>query len=177
MQSGDFARAGWIREHLHLIADSERRALVEPFRGDWYTKPSDFYRKKPLVDREEAFKQGGGRVLTSPDGKKNRGQFYLYLRQNGLWTRQVTGFDPEKESAESWTPERVIRRMREMIGGVEAESVAFDLHSTYTYTIAASVADRLRDGRLLLIGDAAHRIPPAAHAHIPMFALTFRIDR
>jgi 4-aminobutyrate aminotransferase-like enzyme/Ser/Thr protein kinase RdoA (MazF antagonist) len=27
----DFARAGWIREHLHLIADSERRALVEKF--------------------------------------------------------------------------------------------------------------------------------------------------
>ncbi len=27
----DFARAGWIRDHLHLIADSERRALVEKF--------------------------------------------------------------------------------------------------------------------------------------------------
>jgi putative polyketide hydroxylase len=76
------------------------------------------------------------------------------------WMCQI-GFDPEKESAESWTPERVIRRMRDMIGGPEAESINFDLHSTYTYTIAASVADRLRDGRLLLIGDAAHRIPPA----------------
>src|SRR5271154_764130 len=27
----DFARAGWIREHLQLIADLERRALVEKF--------------------------------------------------------------------------------------------------------------------------------------------------
>jgi 4-aminobutyrate aminotransferase-like enzyme/Ser/Thr protein kinase RdoA (MazF antagonist) len=27
----DFARAGWIREHLDLIADAERRALVEKF--------------------------------------------------------------------------------------------------------------------------------------------------
>jgi 4-aminobutyrate aminotransferase-like enzyme/Ser/Thr protein kinase RdoA (MazF antagonist) len=27
----DFARAGWIREHLHLIPDSSRRALVEKF--------------------------------------------------------------------------------------------------------------------------------------------------
>ena len=27
----DFARAGWIREHLHLIADGARRALVEKF--------------------------------------------------------------------------------------------------------------------------------------------------
>src|ERR1700730_12283870 len=27
----DFARAGWIREYLHLIADGSRRALVEKF--------------------------------------------------------------------------------------------------------------------------------------------------
>jgi 4-aminobutyrate aminotransferase-like enzyme/Ser/Thr protein kinase RdoA (MazF antagonist) len=27
----DFARAGWIREHLHLIAEGSRRALVEKF--------------------------------------------------------------------------------------------------------------------------------------------------
>ena len=66
--------------------------------GDWYTKPSEFYRRsRPLVDKDEAYKQVGDKVLTSPDGKKNRGQFYLYLRQNGLWTREVTGFDPETE--------------------------------------------------------------------------------
>jgi acetyl esterase/lipase len=68
--------------------------------GDWYTRPSEHYRKQPLVSREEAFEQVGDRTVTgSEPGLKNRGRFYLYLRQNGLWTREVTGFDPEKDKA------------------------------------------------------------------------------
>jgi dipeptidyl aminopeptidase/acylaminoacyl peptidase len=31
---------------------------------------------------------------------KARGRFYHYLRQNGLWTREVTGFDPVKDKAD-----------------------------------------------------------------------------
>ncbi|HEV3261188.1 MAG TPA: alpha/beta hydrolase [Gemmataceae bacterium] len=68
--------------------------------GDWYTKPSDYYRKHvPLVGKEEAYRGVGGRVLTGTEGneQKSRGQFYHYLRQNGLWTREVTGFDPDKD--------------------------------------------------------------------------------
>ena len=30
---------------------------------------------------------------------KARGRYYLYLRQNGLWTKEVTGFDPATERA------------------------------------------------------------------------------
>jgi acetyl esterase/lipase len=70
--------------------------------GPWYTQPSEHYRKAaPLVSKEEAYRAVGGRVLTGTDGKdprqKNRGRFYLYLRQNGLWCRVVTGFDPKTE--------------------------------------------------------------------------------
>jgi acetyl esterase/lipase len=70
--------------------------------GDWYTKPSEHYRKQPLVSKEEAFKGVGAKVFPGTDGlssdeQKGRGRFYLYLRQNGLWTREVTGFDPEKD--------------------------------------------------------------------------------
>ena len=65
--------------------------------GDWYTKPSEHYRKSPLVDKDEAYKQVGDKVQTgSGSDGKNRGRFYLYLRQNGLWTREVTGLDPGK---------------------------------------------------------------------------------
>jgi acetyl esterase/lipase len=72
--------------------------------GDWYTKPSPHYRKaQPLVDREEAYRAVSDRVLTNTDAgsgaPKNRGRFYLYLRQNGLWTSEVTGFDPVKDRA------------------------------------------------------------------------------
>src|SRR5262249_10038160 len=70
--------------------------------GDWYTKPSDYYRKQvPLVSRDEAYQAVGGKVLTGTEGntaaQKARGRFYHYLRQHGLWPREVTGFDPEKE--------------------------------------------------------------------------------
>lgn len=72
--------------------------------GAWYTQPSEFYRTRtPLVEREEAMKAVGGKVLSGTDGDaataKARGNFYRYLRQNGEWTRTVTGFDPKTERA------------------------------------------------------------------------------
>jgi len=71
--------------------------------GDWYTKPSEFYRKTvPLIDKSEAYKGVGGKVVTgSEDGIdfRARGRFYHYLRQNGLWTKEVTGFDPVDDKA------------------------------------------------------------------------------
>ncbi|MBN9523777.1 prolyl oligopeptidase family serine peptidase [bacterium] len=66
--------------------------------GDWYTTPSEFYRRTiPLIAREEAYKGVGGTPITgSEDGVdfKARGRFYHYLRQNGQWTKEVTGFNP-----------------------------------------------------------------------------------
>ena len=72
--------------------------------GDWYTKPSEFYRKQvPLIDKDEApTRASAGRCVTgSEDGvdMKARGRFYHYLRQNGLWTQEVTGFDPAADRA------------------------------------------------------------------------------
>lgn len=66
--------------------------------GDWYTKPSEFYRKsKPILDRDETFKALAPDVVTAPADKAQaeaRSKFYLYLRQNGLWTREVSGLEP-----------------------------------------------------------------------------------
>jgi acetyl esterase/lipase len=56
--------------------------------GDWYSKPDAFYRKQPLVTREEA---------VASIGTKNRGRFYLYCRQQGLWPKEVSGHDPAGE--------------------------------------------------------------------------------
>ena len=72
--------------------------------GDWYTKPSDFYRKNvPLITEPEASNGVGKNVLTGSGGnadeQKARSRYYLYLRQNGLWTREVSGFDPATERA------------------------------------------------------------------------------
>jgi acetyl esterase/lipase len=70
--------------------------------GDWYTTPSEFYRRQPLVTKADAYAGVGGKVVTGSEDAidfKARGRFYLYLRQNGLWTKQVTGFDPAKDKA------------------------------------------------------------------------------
>ncbi len=72
--------------------------------GDWLSKPSEPHRKQfPLIDKDTALKAVGKGVRTGAEGdaaeEKARGQFYRYLRQNGLWAREVTGFDPEKDRA------------------------------------------------------------------------------
>lgn len=71
--------------------------------GEWYTTPSSFYRKQiPLIDKAEAYKGVGGKAITGSEGGIDftaRSRFYRYLRQNGLWTREVTGFDPATEKA------------------------------------------------------------------------------
>jgi len=70
--------------------------------GDWYTKPSEFYRTKPIVDPKEAFKALSPAQVTAPPDKEQaeaRSRYYLALRQHGLWTREVTGFEPGKDKA------------------------------------------------------------------------------
>src|SRR5262245_30974656 len=65
--------------------------------GDWYTKPSEFYRRsRPLCDADQVRKALAADVVAAPADKAQREarqQYYLYLRQNGLWTREVTGFE------------------------------------------------------------------------------------
>jgi acetyl esterase/lipase len=70
--------------------------------GDWYTRPSEHYRKLPLVSKEAATKAVGKAVRTGSEAdfeSQARGAYYLYLRQNGLWTKEVTGFDPATDRA------------------------------------------------------------------------------
>ena len=74
------------------------------------------------------------------------------------WMCQIQ-LGPEEDPQERWAPERVISRIGDMIGP-EGHGVDIELHSAATYTISALIAERLRDERVLLVGDAAHKIPP-----------------
>jgi len=65
--------------------------------ADWYTQPSEQYRKvAPPIDKDAAWAGVGKDVVTGATGEaaRQRGRFYLYCRQNGIWTSTVTGFDP-----------------------------------------------------------------------------------
>ena len=64
----------------------------------WYAQPDDFYRRQPLVSKEEAERSVGSTALAEPPDKNQRGQFYLYCRQQGIWPNRVAGHDARQES-------------------------------------------------------------------------------
>ena len=67
--------------------------------GDWYSKPDPFYCSLPKVSEEEAGRATIGPMCTAPYEGRGKEKFYLYCRQNGLWPKEVSGHDPEKEPA------------------------------------------------------------------------------
>jgi acetyl esterase/lipase len=82
---------GYLTQMLGFSVQPRPRALVSfwgygDITGPWYSHPDSFYRKQPLVTKEEA--DTGGSKL------------YLYCRQQGLWPKVVTGHDPETEPRE-----------------------------------------------------------------------------
>jgi acetyl esterase/lipase len=69
---------GYLTLMTGFAAKPKPRALVAYWGygdvdGDWYTKPSEHYRKSPLVTKEEAYKQIGDAVLTSPGSRARTG--------------------------------------------------------------------------------------------------------
>lgn len=104
--------------------------------GDWYTKPSAFYRQsKPIYGREETVGALSPDVVTAPANREQaeaRSRYYLYLRQNGLWTREVTGFEPEKDrlKLDRYCPVRNVTRDYPpvmLIHGTEDTDVPYEL--------------------------------------------------
>ena len=127
--------------------------------GDWYTKPSEFYRKQPLVSKDEAYKAIGSAVLTGTEGKvgQARGRFYLYLRQNGLWTKEVTGFDPATDGRklDPYCPVRNISAEYPpilMIHGTKDTDVPYELSAD----MAKELAKHKVPHELVTVPDAGH---------------------
>ena len=93
---------GYLTLMSGFLIDPRPRALVSfwgygDIAGDWYSRPDPFYRRQPLVSEDEARAAVGTRALAEPPPSNKRGRFYLYCRQNGLWTKEVAGLDALKE--------------------------------------------------------------------------------
>jgi acetyl esterase/lipase len=113
---------GYLTMMTGICVSPRPRALVAYWGygdvdGPWYVKPSDHYRKTvDLIKKEEAYKAVGKKLTTGAElssaDMRARSRFYLYLRQNGLWTREVSGFDPEKEprKLDPYCPVRNIKK-------------------------------------------------------------------
>ena len=156
---------GYLTMMAGICVDPPPRALVAYWGygdvdGDWYTKPSTFYREKaPLVAKEAAYKAVNGPVLTGTDGKTGppRGQYYLYLRQNGLWTKEVTGFDPaaDKAKLDQYCPVRNITAKYPpilMVHGTQDMDVPYELSAD----MAKELARRKVAHELVTVSGAGH---------------------
>ena len=81
------------------------------------------------------------------------------LVPSGTDDRWVLGmqWDPRSESFADYTPERCIELIRAATGVPDLE---VEVIARMPIEFVAQAADRVRDGRAFLIGDAAHRMPP-----------------
>lgn len=71
---------------------------------DWYSEPSDFYLKMPIVSKDQAHNLIEATPIT--EGNKNRFLYYLYCRQKGIWPSEVSGYGllADKESLLQFCP-------------------------------------------------------------------------
>ncbi len=68
----------------------------------------------------------------------------------------MVGFDPEKESEADFDEARCEALVQKSIG----EAVPLEILHRGAWNMSCQVAQRMRDGRVFLVGDAAHRFPP-----------------
>lgn len=68
--------------------------------GDWTTKPNEHYRKWKLIAEKDAWAAVGKQVLSGTDHSNGRARsmFFTYLKQHGLWTKTISGIDPETDA-------------------------------------------------------------------------------
>jgi acetyl esterase/lipase len=75
--------------------------------GSWYTEPSPFHLRRPLVTDELA-RAGLGHGEVSEADIEERWLFYRYCRQRGTWPQEVSGLDPvaDREALDMYCPVR-----------------------------------------------------------------------
>ncbi len=111
--------------------------------NSWYSEPSEFYRSVgSLVSEEEAYGEGN---------------LYLYLRQNGLWTNVVTGFDPhtERHELDPYTPVRNITSDYPPILMVHGTNDT-DVPHSESAEMAEELASHNVPHELILVPDGGH---------------------
>lgn len=130
--------------------------------GPWYSKPDEFYRKEPLVSKDDAERSVGKTVISGAPFGTDRRKFYLYCRQQGLWPREVAGLDPDKDP-KAFDPLCPIRNIDEaypptvLIHGTKDTDVPYDLSES----MAGALNDHQIVSELITIPDAGHGLSDA----------------
>jgi acetyl esterase/lipase len=153
--------------------------------GEWYTKPSEHYRKTvPLIAKDEAYKAVNSKPLTGSEANfdgKARGRLYLHFRQNGLWTKEVTGFDPtEKAKLDPYCPVRNVTKdypPTMLVHGTEDTDVPYELSANmarefekhkvpHAFITVKGAGHGLAGGDKKLVADAHEKALQFIRAHL-----------
>src|SRR5260370_16931073 len=145
--------------------------------GAWYSQPDPFYRRSPLVSKEEAYQVVGGAVLSEMTGKGKRQRFYLYCRQQGIWPKEVAGHDPDREP-KAFDPFCPIRNVSAkypptlLVHGTADTDVPYD----QSKEMAKELGHKGFEQELLTIAGVGHGLPalnPPLITHFPPPLLPF----
>ncbi|HET9178924.1 MAG TPA: alpha/beta hydrolase [Terriglobia bacterium] len=63
----------------------------------WYSEPDPFYLGQPPVSAREAVQSLCSGYPCGGEPPESRWRYYRYLRQQGLWPKEVAGYDPHKD--------------------------------------------------------------------------------
>jgi acetyl esterase/lipase len=149
--------------------------------GPWYSKPDPFYSRQPAVSKDAAYAAVGTAQISSPPRGNQRGRFYLYCRQNGLWPKEVAGHDPQTE--DRWfDPYCPIRNLTEsypptlLIHGTADTDVPYE----QSQAMSQKLSSKHVPGELLTVEGAGHGlsgIPAAKVKEVDDKAAKFLKDR
>jgi 3-(3-hydroxy-phenyl)propionate hydroxylase len=117
---------GQVFHDRFLIADVVMKAPFPPERRFWFDPP--------FHPRQSAL---------------------LHMQPDDVW-RIDFQLGPDADPEEEKKPERVLPRLKAMLG----EDVAFDLEWVSVYTFQCRRLDRFRRGRVIFVGDSAHLVSP-----------------
>jgi acetyl esterase/lipase len=143
--------------------------------ADWYGKPDPFYSKQPAVSKEEAYGAIGGPVISESSGRNNRGRFYLYCRQNGIWAKEVAGIDPKKDekALDTFCPIRNVTAKYPptlLIHGTSDTDVPYEQSATMAEELKRQGVEHdlitVKDGRHGLAGSPAPIVADINHRAI-----------
>ncbi|MBV8629917.1 MAG: alpha/beta hydrolase [Silvibacterium sp.] len=81
--------------------------------GPWLAQPAIYWAQapsQPRVTKEAALQAISPNEIAEADVEP-RVNFYIYCRQNGLWPKEVAGFDPlkEREKLIAYSPDRLVK--------------------------------------------------------------------
>ncbi|MBI1900420.1 MAG: alpha/beta hydrolase [Planctomycetia bacterium] len=132
--------------------------------GAWYSQPSPHPRHhQSKLTREEAFRQVAGPPISDArDRKGDGGAFYQFCRQQGLWPKAVSGWDPHSQ-ADKFDPYMPLKNVSSeypptlLIHGDKDTDVPHE----QSVLMAAELKKRGVEHRLLSIAGAEHGLAGA----------------